>query len=77
MSKRKLPLRQLREQQGIAREKLAALVGSTATTLYRLETGMFGPRKDTRDKLDKWAESLGFSIQWDSRRTPPGARKTA
>jgi len=49
-------LRQIREDRGISRERFAEMVGTTATTIYRKETGL---RKLTQDDIELYANALG------------------
>lgn len=62
-----MTLRKLREAQGLTRDALAALVGTTGTTIYRLETGRHAPSFAIREAVDKWAKKLGKTVTWRGR----------
>lgn len=49
-------LKEMREKRGLSREALAELVGTTATTIYRKETGMRGLKTS---EINRYAEALG------------------
>ena len=63
-----MDLAELRKSQGLTREDLARLVATTATTIYRLETGRHAPSFGVRERIDRWARKAGKTLTWRGRR---------
>ena len=62
-----MQLKKLRARQGLSLQNLADLIGSSASTLMRVEHGKI-PRGELVLRLQRWAESLGEEIDWPERR---------
>ena len=62
----KKTIRQLREERGLSREKLASDLGISFGTLVNLEIGRNKPRIDLAEKLYSYFAAPLGSIDWDS-----------
>jgi DNA-binding XRE family transcriptional regulator len=59
----------------MTRRQLAEKVGTTATTIYRLETGRHAPSFAISQAISAWAAKLGKTITWRGRvRSPKAGR---
>lgn len=59
-------LRRMRERAGMTQREIAAEIGVSYSVVSKWETGA---REPTQDKIDRWAEATGHTIEllvWDS-----------